>query len=418
MYAEIIAVGSELLLGQIANTNAQFISQQLAELGIDVYRHRVVGDNADRLLQEIQEAEMRSDLVILTGGLGPTKDDLTKETMAAHTNRKLVMHEESLLAISEYFKAANREMTDNNKKQAIVLDNSTVFINRHGMAPGMLLRHNNTVFVLLPGPPREMKPMFQLDAVPELLSIFSDGKPVRSRVLRYFGIGEAELETKIEALIDAQKNPTIAPLASDGEVTLRLSAKHENKETAGSMLDKTEEKINSIVGEFMYGKDDETLLNKAFSLLSSTGKTIASAESLTAGMFSSQIASLPGASAVFKGGIICYTNESKRDLTGVKEETLLKYGAVSEQCAKELAAGVKKSLNSDIGISFTGVAGPDSLENKPAGTICIGIAMDNKPPIAISLSLKGERNYTRIRTVKHGLFQLIRLLEDRKPPLN
>ncbi|TDL34985.1 competence/damage-inducible protein A [Jeotgalibacillus sp. S-D1] len=414
MNAEIIAVGSELLLGQIANTNAQYLSQQLAEIGIDVYRHRVVGDNRERLLNEIRDAEQRADLVILTGGLGPTKDDLTKETVSFHTNKELVMDQESLLFIEQYFRDSGRPMTDNNRKQAIVLKDSDVLINKHGMAPGMIFTHNNTVFVLLPGPPREMKPMFQMDAVPKLLGLFSDGQPVHSRVLRYFGIGEAELESKIESLIDAQSNPTIAPLASDGEVTLRLSAKHMDKSQAVAMLDDAQEKVNKIVGEFMYGINEQTLLHKAAYLLASRKKTIAAAESLTAGLFSSQMGSISGASAFFHGGIICYSNEVKEQIVGVRKETIEEHGSVSEACAAELATKVKAQMNTDIGISFTGVAGPDSLEGKAPGTVWIGIAYEDNPPVAFSYSLKGERNYVRIRTVKHGLFQLIRLLNEDK----
>lgn len=417
MNAEIIAVGSELLLGQIANTNAQYLSQQLAEMGIDVYRHRVVGDNSARLLTEIREAEERADLVILTGGLGPTKDDLTKETMALYTNKELVIDQESLVAIEQYFKDSGRPMTDNNRKQAIVIKDSEVLINKHGMAPGMIFTHNNTVFVLLPGPPREMKPMFQVDAVPKLLALFSDGQPVHSRVLRYFGIGEAELESKIEPLINNQSNPTIAPLASDGEVTLRLSAKHSDKSQASAMLDETQNAINKIVGEFMYGIDDQTLLHKAAHLLASRKKTIAAAESLTAGLFSSQMGSISGASAIFNGGIICYSNDVKEQIVGVRKETIEQYGSVSEQCAAELASQVKAIMKTNIGISFTGVAGPDSLEGKEPGTVWIGIAYEDRPPAAFSYKLKGERNYVRIRSVKHGLFQLIRLLNQDNSPV-
>ncbi|MEW9501236.1 competence/damage-inducible protein A [Jeotgalibacillus marinus] len=411
MNAEIIAVGSELLLGQIANTNAQFLSQQLAEMGTDVYRHRVVGDNASRLLDEIKEAETRADLVILTGGLGPTKDDLTKETIAQHLQLELVSHGPSLQAIEQFFVSANRVMTENNRKQALVLNGSDVFINHHGMAPGMLVTHNQTVFVLLPGPPREMKPMFQNDVVPKLLTIFGGGKPVRSRVLRFFGIGEAELESRIEELIDAQHNPTIAPLASDGEVMLRLSAKHENKKEAISMLDHTEQLINDVVGEYVYGKNDETLLLKAVSLLKEQQKTIAVAESLTAGLFASQIASVPGAGSTLLGGVVCYTNKVKHHLVGVPQDILDTHGAVSEACAIELASRIRTRLKSDIGISFTGVAGPEPLEGQPPGTVWIGLSFSDREPFAISLKLTGERNYNRIRTVKHGFFQLIRLLE-------
>ncbi|KIL47786.1 competence/damage-inducible protein A [Jeotgalibacillus campisalis] len=411
MNAEIIAVGSELLLGQIANTNAQFISQKLAEAGIDVYRHSVVGDNQSRLLAEISAAQDRAELIILTGGLGPTKDDLTKETVAQFLGKKLVMHDESLHFIEQYFKNANKAMTANNQKQALIVEGSDVLVNHHGMAPGMILNSQGTILVLLPGPPREMKPMLQTSVIPRLLKL-RKGEPVISRVLRYFGIGEAELEDRIEHLIHKQINPTIAPLASDGEVTLRISAKHSEVKTAQKMLDVTEADINSIVGKYMYGKNDETLLQKTFELLSSSQLTIASAESLTAGLFASQIGSQPGASSVLKGGLVCYTNEAKMNLAGVSDKTLAEEGAVSKRCAIELAEGVKNRLGSDIGISFTGSAGPESLEGQPLGTVWIGIAFQSNPPIALHIKLQGERNYIRLKAVKHGLFHLIQLLEQ------
>ncbi|MDG5470358.1 competence/damage-inducible protein A [Jeotgalibacillus sp. ET6] len=411
MNAEIIAVGSELLLGQIANTNAQFISNQLAEAGVDVYRHSVIGDNQSRLLEEISAAEDRADLIILTGGLGPTKDDLTKETVALHLGRKLVMHEESLFYIESYFKNANREMTENNQKQALVVEGSNVLMNHHGMAPGMMIHSERSVFVLLPGPPREMKPMFQSSVIPELLKL-GEVKPMKSRVLRYFGIGEAELETKIDHLINKQINPTIAPLASDGEVTLRITAKHSQITEAEKMLDEAEAEINSIVGQFMYGRNNETLLQKACQLLSSFKLTIASAESLTAGLFSSQVGSQPGASSILKGGIVSYSNDVKVNLARVSEKTLSEEGAVSEACAIEMAEGAKRQLNADIGISFTGSAGPDSLEGSPPGTVWIGIAFKDQPVQAVQLKLQGDRNYIRLRAVKYGLFYIIQLLEQ------
>ncbi|KIL44955.1 competence/damage-inducible protein A [Jeotgalibacillus soli] len=413
MNAEIIAVGSELLLGQIANTNAQFLSGRLAEIGIDVYRHRVIGDNADRLEEEITEAEKRSDIVILTGGLGPTKDDLTKETVAKYLGRKLVMDEPSLKAIEEFFIKAGREMSVNNRKQAIVIEGSTVFFNRHGMAPGMFIKTESTCFVLLPGPPREMKPMFLEDVTPVLLNELGAGQPVVSRVLRFFGIGEAELETRIEDLIDTQKNPTIAPLASDGEVTLRLSAKHAVEGEAWQLIEDTEQLILARVGQHLYGINEETLVNKAAELLQRESKTIAAAESLTAGLFASELGAIAGVSSVLKGGVVCYTNESKRDVIGVPQSILDTEGAVSERCAIEMAERIKQQFNANIGISFTGVAGPNSLEGHPPGTVWIGLSIDDYPSTALMLSLRGERNYARIRAVKHGLFQLIRSLEKK-----
>ncbi|MDP4156429.1 MAG: CinA family nicotinamide mononucleotide deamidase-related protein, partial [Bacillota bacterium] len=243
MNAEIIAVGSELLLGQIVNTNARYISQNLAEIGINVFYHTVVGDNPDRLKSAIEIAEKRSNLIIFTGGLGPTKDDLTKETIAKHLGKKLVFDQDALDSITAYFERTNRTMTENNRKQALVLEGSHVLPNDHGMAPGMMLADGDHVYMLLPGPPKEMEPMFFVYGRTVLAAQMKTSEKIVSRVLRFFGIGEASLETEIEDLIDRQTNPTIAPLAADGEVTLRLTAKHKDAAVAENMLDDTEKQI-------------------------------------------------------------------------------------------------------------------------------------------------------------------------------
>lgn len=408
MNAEIIAVGSELLLGQIVNTNAKFLSQQLADLGINVYYHTVVGDNPKRLKAAIEIAEDRSDFLIFTGGLGPTKDDLTKETIANHLNKQLIMDEQALKLIELYFERSNRVMTENNKKQAIVLEGSQVLPNEHGMAPGMFLDAKNHMYMLLPGPPKEMEPMFLKHGYPLLRSKLYEEDVIVSRILRFFGIGEALLETEIEDLIDTQSNPTIAPLASDGEVTLRLTAKHKQMETALQLLDETEEAILSRVGEYFYGYDDTSLMNETIKLIKENGLTISCAESLTGGMFQQTFTSIPGAGSYLKGGVVCYTNEVKANVLHVQQETIHKEGVVSAQCAMELAANVADLMNSDIGISFTGVAGPDELEGKAVGTVFIGIYLKGKLKLAEKLNLGGTREAIRVRSVKYGCYFLMR----------
>lgn len=241
--AEIIAVGSELLLGQIANTNAQFISRKLAEIGVNVFYHTVVGDNAERLEHAIETAKKRSNCIIFTGGLGPTKDDLTKETIARILNKRLVIDEAAMKNIEDFFKRTKRTMSENNRKQALVLEGSTVLPNHYGMAPGMALEANGIIYLLMPGVPKEMKPMFINYGVPFLQYHYGLKEKIISRVLRFFGIGESQLETDIEDLIDQQTNPTIAPLAKDGEVTLRLTAKHEDESTALKLIDETEKRF-------------------------------------------------------------------------------------------------------------------------------------------------------------------------------
>jgi len=412
MNAEIIAVGSELLLGQIVNTNAQFISKQLANIGMNVYYHTVVGDNPTRLKQAIEIAESRSDLIIFTGGLGPTKDDLTKETIAKHLGKELIFDQAALDSITQYYVRTKRAMTENNKKQALVLANSTVLRNDHGMAPGMLLQTKTHTYMLLPGPPKEMEPMFIQYAVPLLINEPSKAETIVSRVLRFFGIGEALLETEIEDLIDQQTNPTIAPLASDGEVTLRVTAKHQLAPIANTLIQETETKILARVGQFFYGYGETSLMNELFMLLQSKGLTIACAESLTGGLFQQELTAIPGSSNVLKGGVVCYTNMIKEKVVGVKKETLENHGAVSEQCASELAENVAELMGADIGISFTGVAGPGELEGKPAGTVYIGISLKGSPVKVEKLVLAGTREGNRIRSVKYGSFLLLSSLKD------
>lgn len=412
MNAEIIAVGSELLLGQIANTNAQFISKQLAELGINVYYHTVVGDNTDRLEDAIKISQSRSDLIIFTGGLGPTKDDLTKETIARVLGKKLVFDEAALRSIEDFFKKTNRHMTENNKKQALVLEGSEILPNDHGMAPGMGLEVDKITYMLFPGPPKELNPMFLSYGSPFLLKSLGVVERIESRVLRFFGIGESQLETEIEDLIDNQTNPTIAPLAGDGEVTLRLTAKHSSLDVANKLLDETETQILKRVGKFLYGYNSTSLVNELMNKLKSSKLTIASAESLTGGLFAEKLTNLAGSSVVVKGGIVCYTNEVKEQVLHVKKETLDTEGAVSSSTAEQLAENVRELLNSDIGISFTGVAGPSESEGKPVGTVYIGISYLNQPTKVYPLKLAGSRQGIRIRTVKYGFYYLLQLLNE------
>lgn len=412
MNAEIIAVGSELLLGQINNTNARFLSRQLADIGINVFYHTVVGDNPSRLKAAIGIAEERSDLVIFTGGLGPTKDDLTKEAIAEHLGAELVHNEDALRQIELYFERTGKVMTENNRKQAIVLKGSEVLPNDHGMAPGMVYAKGTKTYMLLPGPPKEMEPMYLAYGHPALLARMDSQDKILSRVLRFFGIGEAMLETEIEDLIDSQSNPTIAPLAADGEVTLRLTAKHQSLDAALQLIEEAEEKILSRTGEFFYGYDDTSLMNELTKRLKEKGLTIGCAESLTGGMFQQEFTSIPGAGSLLKGGVVCYTNEVKEKVLKVKKETIEKDGVVSKACASELAENAASLTGADIGISFTGVAGPDELEGKPVGTVYIGIAIKGRPAHVEKLNLGGSRAANRSRSVKYGCHFLMKELEE------
>ncbi|MFL6559229.1 MAG: competence/damage-inducible protein A, partial [Bacillus sp. (in: firmicutes)] len=402
-----MAVGSELLLGQIVNTNARFLSQQLAGLGINVYFHTVVGDNSERLRSAIEIAENRADLIIFTGGLGPTKDDLTKETIARHLGKELVIDQNALASIEFYFQRTNRVMTENNRKQAIVLRGAHILPNDHGMAPGMVIESNGHKYMLLPGPPKELEPMFTQYGYQALANENSVREVIVSRVLRFFGIGEAALETEIIDLIDAQSNPTIAPLAGDGEVTLRLTAKHVDAKKAESLLDDLEDTINQRVGVFLYGYDNTSLLEELMKTLKTRKLTMTAAESLTGGLFQQELTAISGASSVFSGGIVCYSNDVKQQFLQVRRETLESHGSVSEQCARELAENASKLFNTDIGISFTGVAGPEELEGKPVGTVFIGIAIKGRSTIVEKLTLGGTRQANRNRAVKYGCYYLL-----------
>ncbi|WP_428908597.1 competence/damage-inducible protein A [Niallia sp. Krafla_26] len=410
MNAEIIAVGSELLLGHIVNTNARFLSKNLADLGINVFYHTVVGDNPERLKQVIEIAESRSDLLIFTGGLGPTKDDLTKDTIATHLNRKLVIDKIALDTIEDYYKRTGRTMTDNNKKQALVIEGSEILPNDYGMAPGMVYSSEKHIYMLFPGVPKEMEPMFLTYAHPYFMNKLQLKEKIVSRVLRFYGIGESQLETEIEDLIDGQSNPTIAPLAGENEVTLRITAKHESVEKANEMIEETEKIILDRVGEYCYGYDETSLMSELSKMLQEKQLTIAAAESLTGGMFQKELTAIPGAGNLLKGGVVCYTPEVKQNVLKVKKETIETYGVVSSQCAKELAENVAQLMNADIGISFTGVAGPDELEGKPVGTVYVGMSIKGQPTRVEKLNLGVNRTTNRVRTVKWGCHYLLKLI--------
>jgi len=411
MNAEIIAVGSELLLGQIANTNAKFISNQLAELGINVFYHTVVGDNANRLEQAISIAEKRADLIIFSGGLGPTKDDLTKETIAKYLNEELTINQTALDSIEAYFHRLNRPMTENNRKQAVVLKDSEVLPNHHGMAPGMVYVKKDKTYILLPGPPKELEPMFQFEAKPLLAKEISGFETIKSLVLRFYGIGEAELEHRLADLLDAQTNPTIAPLASDGEVTLRITAKANSEEEADRLIANAQIPILERVGEFQYGTDDDSLASKAAELLKEKGLTIAAAESLTAGLFQSELAEIAGISSVLVGGMVTYTEQAKISQLGVPEQLIKQYGVVSKECAIAMADKVKERFGTDIGVGLTGAAGPDVHDGQPVGTVWIALSIGDEEPAAYLLKLSGLRNTNRLRAVKSAFHYLIQRLK-------
>ena len=379
MKAEIIAVGTEILTGQILNTNAQFLSEKLAEIGVDVYIQTAVGDNEARLLSVLEIARERSELVILTGGLGPTEDDLTKQTVAKFLGKNLVFDAQAQAKLDDFFaQRPDYARTPNNERQAQIIQGATPLANETGLAVGGMIEVEGVTYVVLPGPPSELKPMVLNELLPRLMT----GAKLYSRVLRFFGIGESQLVTILADLIEQQTDPTLAPYAKTGEVTLRLSTKAKSKEEADAALNTLEEQILSrdtfegtSLRELCYGYGDETsLASLVVEELKKRQISITAAESLTAGLFQASIADFSGVSAIFKGGFVTYSLEEKAKMLDIPQAELEIHGVVSTYTAEKMAEQAREKTASDIGISLTGVAGPESLEGHPAGTVFIGLS--------------------------------------------
>lgn len=398
--AEILCVGTELLLGDIVNTNAAFLSRKLAELGISVYKHTAVGDNPKRLKAALSEALDHADLVITSGGLGPTYDDLTKETVAEYFGKKLLMHEESLETIRAYFAKTGRVMTKNNEKQAMMPEGATVFPNHYGTAPSLAVtggENDSKTVIMLPGPPGELCPIFNEEVLPYLKA--RRDSVLVSKNINIFGMGESAVETALGDLMQNATNPTVAPYCKEGEVRLRVTASADTEESAKEMCDKMIERIsNTEVGKFIYGLDIDSIENALICALREKKMTFACAESCTGGLIAKRMTDISGCSDVFVGGCVTYANEAKIALLGVKKETLAAHGAVSAQTAIEMARGVREKLGADIGVSTTGIAGPTGgTPEKPVGTVFVGISTkDGEAFRKLSLSPMRSREYIRI----------------------
>lgn len=391
MKAEIIAVGTELLLGDILNSDAQFLSKELAELGITLQYQTVVGDNEDRLLNAMDIAFNRADLVITSGGLGPTDDDITKETAAKYFGRKMILHEESKKRLLSYFKG--REMSDTNFKQVYMPEGAIVLKNENGTAPGCIIEEESKTIAVLPGPPKELIPMF-MEGVRPYLEKKQDFTLV-SRELHLSGIGESAAAEKIRELMQKSTNPTIAPYAKDNEMLFRITARGKDKAECEALIKPVTDEIYKKLGEFIYGEDSETLVSSVMKTLIDRGMTIATAESCTGGMVASRLIDYPGASKAFITGMVTYTNESKARLLGVDEDVLEKYGAVSSQTAEQMCTGAAERCGADVGISTTGIAGPDGgTAEKPVGLVYIGVSIRGKA-VTKELRLSGGRNKIR-----------------------
>lgn len=407
---EIIAVGTELLLGQIANTNAQWISKQLARYGINTFYHTVVGDNLKRLTEVLKLAKKRSNVVIITGGLGPTEDDLSREAFQAISQIPLAVDETAMRKIEQYYDKQNLPMTPNNKRQARVFENSIVLSNKVGMAPGNIVKYDDGYWIFLPGVPREMKQIFSDSVIPFLRKLNGE-TIIYSNVLKFIGIGESSLEDQLQDMIATQNNPTIALLAGRDGVTLRLTVKAASENEAKQKLETTKRVILERVGDYCFGENETTIEEKVFQLLEKRNKRLAAAESLTGGLFSDRLVALPGASTVFRGSVVCYDKVVKENVLGVKKETIEREGTVSRACAEEMAKNVAERLDATIGISFTGVAGPSKVEGKDVGTVYVGLYDQNGYRQIEKCFFQGDRYQIRYRAVLKGYELLFKYLK-------
>jgi nicotinamide-nucleotide amidase len=411
--AEIVTIGTEMLLGDLVDTNTAWLSARLAALGVGIYRHTTVGDNRERITSVLREAASRSDLVVTTGGLGPTSDDLTNECLAAVTGRRMIEYPEARAHVDEMFRKFGREPTQNNYKQALFPEGTQLIPNPLGTAMGALLEADGTTFVTLPGVPPEMKRMFE-ETLEPLIRARSEGSII-SKTLWFAGIGESALAEKVQDFLDAE-DPTVAPLAGQGKVRLRITTRAATQEEAEERMAPVEREILARLGEYYFGEDEETLESAVGRLLKDNGATLALAESCTGGLLAKRLTDIAGSSAYFKDGLVTYSNESKERLLGVPHEMLLEYGAVSEPVARKMAEGARDVSGADYGLSVTGVAGPDGgTEEKPVGLVFVGLS-DAEETFAEKLDLTAwarSREAIRERSANRA-FDLLRLrLEER-----
>lgn len=402
MVVELISVGTEILLGNIVNTNTQYLAEKCALLGLSMYYQVTVGDNRDRLASAFETALGRSDVVILTGGLGPTEDDLTKEVCSEVMGFELVEDENTRERISKYFKNnIYKEIPDNNWKQAMVPQGATVLDNSNGTAPGLIMEKNGKTAILLPGPPNELKPLFIEQVTPYLKKL--QPQVIRSQMIKICGHGESQVEDKLIDLINTQTNPTIATYAKTGEVHLRVTAKADSEEDAKNLLKPVVKEIKKRFDTDIYTtKEEETLEMAVIKLLKKYELTVTTAESCTGGLIAGRLVNVPGASEVFREGFITYSNKAKRKYLDVSKSTLKKYGAVSEQTAKEMATGVVFATDADACVAVTGIAGPDAEGEKPVGLVYIACYMKDKVKVE-EYHFKGNREKIREQTVVKAL---------------
>ncbi len=413
MKSIILSIGTELLLGQILNTNEKFISERLKELGIDVLYRVTVGDNPDRLEEVVKLAVEKADLVVISGGLGPTEDDLTKETVAKAMDKKLVLNKNCLHKIKGFFRNLDMDMSENNIKQAYIPETAIVMENDEGTAPGFIIEDNNKIIAVMPGPPREMERMFKDSLIPFLSN--KNSEKIYYRNLRLIGIGESDLETRLLDLISNQTDPTIATYAKEGECSVRITSKKENLDEAKKSVDSILPYVNERVGEFIFSYDDKELIEVVADKLKAEKLTISTAESCTGGLLASTFTDVPGISEVYEGGFVTYSNQAKIREIGVSEKTLKEYGAVSEQVAYQMAEGVRRVAETDIGISITGIAGPDGgSADKPVGLAYVGIAAKYGTKAFKILIKPSNRTYNK----RIFMLRMLRILNEKLDETN
>lgn len=412
--AEILCVGTEILIGDIVNTNATFLSRALADIGIGVYHHSVVGDNPQRLKDAFALALSRADIVITSGGLGPTKDDLTKETAAEFFGLPMELHEESLEFIRAYFASTGRVMSKNNEKQALMPKGATVFQNRYGTAPALAIESAGKTVIMLPGPPVELVPLFNEEVLPYLRR--GGSSAIVSKNVHIFGMGESAVAQALDSLLTESTNPSVAPYCGAGEVRLRVTASAESTEEADEMCSECVKTIlKSEVGAFVYGVDCENIERALVNELHGKGFTLSAAESCTGGLIAKRITDISGCSDVFFGGCVTYTNEVKQRLLGVSAKTLEEHTAVSAEVAMEMARGVRRATGSDIGISATGIAGPTGgTDEMPVGTVFLGMStVEGESYRRLSLSSRRSRDFIRTVSATNAYDMVLKYLKEK-----
>ena len=410
MKTAILTVGTEILFGQIVNTNAAFLSRELNNLGYDVMYHYSVGDNPGRLAELIEFAFRDCDMIITTGGLGPTQDDLTKEVIAQAMGDRLVVSPEALSALKDRYERSGRPMTENNLKQANMPESAQILPNDQGTAPGFWLEKKGKIIVSMPGPPREMTNMFEKEVKPRLIS--RQDSVIYYKILRTFGLGESKMETVLLPLIDGQTDTTIATYAKEGECSLRIASKRPTKEEAEAAVEDMTARVMDIIGEYVYSTDNEELADVVANMLLDKNITISCAESCTGGLFAGTLINTDGISKVFDRGIVTYSNEAKIKELGVKAETLDTFGAVSPETAAEMAEGIRAKTGTDMAVSVTGIAGPGGgSADKPVGLVYIGIAYDGKTDVVKAQMRNVTRNWNRNYAVLNMLYEIYKRIK-------